>query len=78
MPKAVKGALLQCDPPQMAMVRKIDKESKNAYIVEEIDDSTCLVKEQYVDEIKAKVKDLMDNAMGAVDDENDDKDSDLD
>lgn len=78
MPKAVKGALLQCDPPQMAMVRKIDRESGNAYIIEEIDDQTCLVKENKVDEIKARVKDLMDTAMGMDDDDNDDKDSDLD
>jgi len=62
----------------MAMVRKIDRESNNAYIIEEIDDRTCLVKDNKVDEIKAKVKDLMDTAMGMDDDENDDKDSDLD
>lgn len=78
MPKAVKGALLQCDPPQMAMVRKIDRESGNAYIIEEIDDQTCLVKENKVDEIKSRVKELMDTAMGMDEDENDDKDSDLD
>lgn len=74
----MKGVLLQCDPPQMAMVRKIAKESNNAYIIEEIDDHTCLVKEQHVEEIKAKVKDLMDAAMGAEEDEVDEKDSDLD
>jgi len=78
MPKAVKGALLECDPPQMAMVRKIDRESNNAYIIEEIDDQTCLVKETKVEEIKQKVKDLMDSAMGADDDEGEEKDSDLD
>lgn len=78
MPKAVKGALLQCDPPQMAMVRKIDRESNNAYIIEEIDDYTCLVKDNKVEEIKARVKELMDTAMGMDDDEIDDKDSDLD
>ncbi|OAL39633.1 hypothetical protein AYO20_01030 [Fonsecaea nubica] len=78
MPKAQKGALLQCDPPQMAMVRKIDRESGHAYILEEIDDRTCLVKENKVEEIKAKVKELMDAAMGMDEDDNDDKDSDLD
>ena len=78
MPKAQKGALLQCDPPQMAMVRKIDRESGHAYILEEIDDKTCLVKETKVDEIKAKVKELMDAAMGVDEEDNDDKDSDLD
>jgi Transcription factor TFIIH complex subunit Tfb5 len=77
MPKAIKGALLQCDEPQMAMVRKIHKESGSAYIIEEIDDRTCMVKENKVDEIKEKVKDLMDRAMGG-EELNEDKDSDLD
>lgn len=77
MPRAVKGALLQCDPPQMAMVRKIDRESNNAYIIEEIDDRTCLVKDNKVDEIKRRVKELMDAAMGVDEDDVEDKDSDL-
>ncbi|KAJ9603830.1 hypothetical protein H2200_011351 [Cladophialophora chaetospira] len=79
MPKAQKGALLQCDPPQMAMVRKIDQESNHAYILEEIDDKTCLVKENRVEEIKTKVKELMDSAMGQVvfEEGDDDRDSDL-
>jgi TFIIH basal transcription factor complex TTD-A subunit len=80
MPRAIKGALLQCDPPQMAMVRKIDKENNNAYIIEEIDDETCLVKENKVEEIKAKVKALMDDAMkptGAMEIDSE-KDSDMD
>lgn len=80
MPRAIKGALLKCDPPQMAMVRKIDKENNNAYIIEEIDDKHCLVKENKFQEIKAKVKMLMDDAMKPttameVDSE---KDSDID
>ena len=48
----------------MSMVRKIDKESGSSFIIETIDDSTCVVKENRVDELKAKVKDLMDEAMG--------------
>ena len=55
---------MQCDAPQMAMVRKIDKESGSAYIIEAIDDNTCVIKENRVDELKTKVKDLMDEAMG--------------
>ena len=79
MPKAVKGALLQCDPPQMAMVRKIDRESEQGYIIEEIDDKTCLIKENMVEEVKRKVKMVMDEAMGVDEDQvDDDKDSDLD
>ncbi len=62
----------------MAMVRKIDQDSNHAYILEEIDDKTCLVKENRVEEIKAKVKELMDAAMGMDEEDNDDKDSDLD
>ena len=79
MPKAVKGALLQCDPPQMAMVRKIDRESEQGYIIEEIDDKTCLIKDNMVEEVKRKVKMVMDEAMGVEEDQgDDDKDSDLD
>lgn len=78
MPKAVKGALVQCDPPQMAMVKKLDRESNNRYIIEEIDDCTALVKEQYVEELSAQVKSLMDEAMGRADNDETDKDSDLD
>jgi Transcription factor TFIIH complex subunit Tfb5 len=78
MPKAVKGALLQCDPPQMAVLKSIDQKAGNIYIIEEIDDRTCLVGENRVDEIKRLVKETMDAAMGIEDDEAEEKDSDLD
>lgn len=78
MPKATRGVLLQCDPPQMAMIQKIDAESDHSFIIERIDDRTCLVKEAKVEELKARVKSLMDAAMGAHDDEEEDQDSDLD
>lgn len=78
MPRAQKGTLLQCDPPQMAMVRKINRETNNVYIIEEIDDSTCLVNSNKTEELKQRVKDLMDAAMGEVEGAEEDKDSDLD
>lgn len=79
MPKAVKGVLLICDPPQMAMIIKLNKESNGGYVIEEIDERTCLVKENRVDELKRNVKLLMDHAMGADDNEEEqDHDSDLD
>ena len=78
MPTAQKGALLQCDPPQMAMVRKIDEEHGNKYIIARIDDRTCLVKENLVQEIKRMVKEIMDTAMGVDEEDDVDKDSDLD
>jgi len=62
----------------MAMVRKIDRESKQGFIIEDIDDRTCLVKENLVEEIKRRVKEIMDLAMGVDEEEDDDKDSDLD
>jgi hypothetical protein len=46
------------------MIRKVNAESQSAYIIEDIDDHTCVVKETKVDELKARVKDLMDEAMG--------------
>lgn len=78
MPRAVRGALLQCDPPQMAVLKSIDEKAGNVYIVELIDDHTCLVSESKVDEIKRLVKETMDAAMGIDDDEAEEKDSDLD
>lgn len=79
MPKAVKGSLIQCDPPQMAMIQEIDKDSNHAYVIEQINDTTCVVKENKVDELKRRVKQRMDKAMG-IDEtaEEEDVDSDLD
>lgn len=61
----------------MAMILKINRESNNAYIIEEIDERRCLVKENKVDELKHRVKSLMDAAMGADEEDQDDQDSDL-
>jgi Transcription factor TFIIH complex subunit Tfb5 len=78
MPTAARGALLQCDPPQMAVLRSIDTKAGHIYIIEEIDDRTCLVSENKVDEVKRLVKETMDAAMGIDDEEAEEKDSDLD
>ncbi|KAL9114773.1 MAG: hypothetical protein Q9227_001453 [Pyrenula ochraceoflavens] len=78
MPKAQKGALIQCDPPQMAMIRKLDEESNHDYIIEDIDDKTCLVRENKVEEIKRRVKEIMDRAMGGSEEDEEERDSDLD
>ncbi|KAF7504618.1 hypothetical protein GJ744_002045 [Endocarpon pusillum] len=78
MPTAAKGALLQCDPPQMAVLKSINEKAGNIYIIEPIDDHTCLVSENKVDEIKRLVKETMDTAMGIGEDDAEEKDSDLD
>ena len=62
----------------MAMIRKINEEANHEYIIEDIDDKTCLVRENKVEEIKRRVKEIMDRAMGGGEDEEDEKDSDLD
>lgn len=77
MPKALKGHLIECDPPQMAMILKVDKESNNGYIISAIDEKTAFVRSDKVDELKAKVKALMDAAMGLAEQEPEDQDSDL-
>ncbi|RMZ79609.1 hypothetical protein DV737_g3312, partial [Chaetothyriales sp. CBS 132003] len=70
------GPILRFRKRSDMMVKKIDRESGSAYIKETIDDNTCLIKENKVEELKARVKDLMDEAMGGeIMDE--DKDSDL-
>ena len=77
MPKAARGALLQCDPPQMAVLRTLDERANGKYIIEHIDDNTCMVRENAVEEIKRMVKEIMDAAMGADEEDLGDKDSDL-
>ncbi|KAF7846018.1 hypothetical protein BT93_L5590 [Corymbia citriodora subsp. variegata] len=77
MPKAVKGVLLQCDPPQMAMILKLNRETNQEYVLEEIDERTCLVRENRVEELKSRVKQIMDQAMGATPEDDIDEDSDL-
>lgn len=62
----------------MAMIRKIDEESNHEFIIEDIDDTTCLVRENKVEELKRRVKEIMDRAMGGgEEDEDEDRDSDL-
>ena len=64
----------------MAMIEKLDKENNSEYIILLIDDRTCLVRENRVEELKQKVMDIMQRAMAtnqqSLDD--DDIDSDLD
>ena len=64
----------------MAMIRKINEETNHEYIIEDIDDRTCLVRENRVEEIKRRVSDIMQRAMATNQQmllEDDDLDSDL-
>ncbi|SCU99708.1 LANO_0F03290g1_1 [Lachancea nothofagi CBS 11611] len=58
MPRARKGALVQCDPSIKALIVQIDS-SKNDVILEELDDTHLLVDPAKVEFIKAELNRLM-------------------
>jgi TFIIH basal transcription factor complex TTD-A subunit len=51
------GVLIQCDESIMAVIRKIDN-AKNDFIIEELDDETCLIKENKLEELKQRLKEV--------------------
>jgi TFIIH basal transcription factor complex TTD-A subunit len=55
MVKAVKGMLVQCDESIMAIIIDIDNKNKNAFIMETLDDETCLVQANKLNELKARL-----------------------
>ena len=55
MVKAVKGMLVQCDESIMAIIIDIDNKNKNAFIMEALDDETCLVQANKLNELKARL-----------------------
>ena len=58
MPRARKGALVQCDPSIKALIVQIDT-NKNDIILEELDDTHLLVDPAKVNFIKAELNRLM-------------------
>ncbi|KAJ9641059.1 hypothetical protein H2201_007994 [Coniosporium apollinis] len=56
MVKALKGVLVQCDPSIKAILLKIDADSGNEYIIEDLDEGTLFVKESKVASLKEKLK----------------------
>lgn len=81
MPIAVGGTLIECDEACMVIIEHLsvedEKGSGKGYIIQRIDETHCLILTDKIDEIKSKVKERMDKAMGK-DVEKDDIDSDLD
>jgi TFIIH basal transcription factor complex TTD-A subunit len=55
MVKAVKGVLVQCDESIMAIIIDIDNRNRNAFIMETLDDETCLVQASKLNELKARL-----------------------
>lgn len=52
------GVLIQCDESIMAIILKIDSESNHAFIMETLDDETCLVQAKKLIELQARLKDV--------------------
>ncbi len=51
------GVLVECDPSIKAIIVKIDSED-HAFIVEELDDQTLVVKENMLGALKRKLDDV--------------------
>ncbi|KAE9375558.1 transcription factor TFIIH complex subunit Tfb5 [Stipitochalara longipes BDJ] len=54
MPRAIRGVLVQCDPSIKSIIVKIDAED-HAFIVEELDDQTLVIKENMMTTLKMKL-----------------------
>ncbi|KAF8252372.1 hypothetical protein K440DRAFT_633662 [Wilcoxina mikolae CBS 423.85] len=52
MPRINKGVLVECDPSIKAILLKIDQEAGHAFIIEDLDESRLVVKEQKLVEFK--------------------------
>ncbi len=52
------GVLVQCDESIMAIILKIDAETKPGYIMETLDDETCLVQASKLNELKTRLNEV--------------------
>ncbi|KAK1917702.1 hypothetical protein P3342_000416 [Pyrenophora teres f. teres] len=59
MVKATRGILVKCDASIKAMLVDIDSKSGNEYIIEELDEEHILVKETRINELKARLNQMM-------------------
>ncbi|KAL3425841.1 RNA polymerase ii transcription factor b subunit 5 [Phlyctema vagabunda] len=58
MPRAIRGVLVECDPSIKSIIVKIDSE-EHAFIVEELDDQTLVIKENMLAVLKMKLDDAL-------------------
>lgn len=54
----IEGVLVECDPSIKAIIVKIDTESRNDFIIDDIDDEHVLIKSTKHDELKARLKEV--------------------
>ena len=62
LPKASKGVLITCDPSIKAIILKIDA-PRHDFIVEDLDDTTALVKESMLPALKARLDEELRNTQ---------------
>ncbi|RDW62725.1 hypothetical protein BP5796_11027 [Coleophoma crateriformis] len=67
MPRAIRGVLVECDPSIKSIIVKIDSED-HAFIVEELDDQTLVVKENMLAILKMRLEDELKNTQQLPDD----------
>lgn len=54
MPRAIRGVLIEADPAVKSIIVAIDREN-HEYIIEDLDEQRCVVKETMVAELKQKL-----------------------
>lgn len=65
MPRAIRGVLVECDPSIKAIIVKIDSTS-HAYIVEELDDQTLVIKENMLGQLKQQLDEVLKETQVAI------------
>ncbi|TVY19702.1 General transcription and DNA repair factor IIH subunit TFB5 [Lachnellula arida] len=58
MPRAIRGVLVECDPSIKSIIVKIDSE-EHAFIVEDLDDQTLVIKENMLSVLKMRLDDAL-------------------
>ncbi|PQE25355.1 hypothetical protein CJF30_00000048 [Rutstroemia sp. NJR-2017a BBW] len=68
MPRAIRGVLVECDPSIKSIIVKIDADEQHAYIVEDLDDQTLVIKENMLSMLKARLEDALKETQQPPDD----------
>jgi len=67
MPRAIRGVLVECDPSIKSIIMNIDSE-EHAFIVEELDDQTIVIKENMLPVLKMRLEDALKETQQPPDD----------
>ncbi|KAI6249736.1 General transcription and DNA repair factor IIH subunit TFB5 [Erysiphe necator] len=70
MPRAIRGVLIECDPSIKAIIVKIDS-SSHAYIIEELNDQTLVIKENMLAQLKRQLDEILKETQVAIDSDDD-------